>query len=583
MIHLPTLALCLFPSAAGPDSRELLPKGVWGMSAIIVAVNKDGLEVSEYSPGVGATEKRFQLNLTSKTKIEVADLSEVEGKRKLNTKAMDVIDLRPEQHISVIVSSDGKELTVLRLIVSGPNLASNVPQHIKKLGGKMERLDWFKDRIAYKVDLRGTKTTDADLLVISKMPGISTLDLSFTRVSDKGIATLAGYKNLHDLELAGAKVTDKVIATLMKIPDLDSVNLAQTEVTDNGISLLVKKKRHITVCKAGLGDKARFRVLQQYREGKLQFSYLMIGDTYYGNYLSGKHSGAPDEKPQDRRRIATTYYHRHGPVGQVMSKFDWFKPAEGLDHDPSDARMAASLLGCLAQSASVPADTLSALWSEPAIGVIRLNVGTHAAYGRPLQHIHFYNSTKELEAFSWPSKGQPVYFGFIQDAKKRGCNVQLFPGDERAILGKKGPKKFYHALFIDITRNDLRDINTSLFTKEALAEMMDSLRETGLVCFHTSHRYHNMVPPLVDAAKALNVAWKVAKDEGDRGSSSQLPTHFSSEWVVIARKAEYLRHLQNVTDGEHRLQWQVPESTGKHLWRDGQTPDLKSLARPPVK
>jgi hypothetical protein len=580
MFNLPTLALCLLPAAGGPDSIEVLPKGVWGMSAIIVAIGKDGVEVNEVSPGAGPTGKRFLLNLTGKTKIEIADLSEKKGESKLNTKAMDRIDLRPDQHISVIVSSDGRSLTLLRVVVSGPGLVSNVPEHIKKLGGKMERLNWFKDRIAYKVDLKGTKTTDADLLLISKMPNISSLNLSFTRVTDKGIAVLGGYKHLHALELNGVKVTDEAIATLVKIPNLDTVQLAQTEVTDKGIAVLVDSKIDITVCKAGLGDKAHFRALQQYRDGKLQFNYLMIGDTHYGSYLAGKLAWPPGEKPQDRRREATTYYHRHGPVGQVMSKFDWFKPAEVLHQDPSDVRLPASLVACLGQPGLVPAGALSALWSEPAIGVIRLNVGTQAAYGRPLQQIHFYNSTKELEALTWPNKGQPVYFGFIQDAKKRGCSVQLFHGDERTNLGKKGPKKFYHALFIDITRNDLRDINTSLFTKEAVAEMMASLTETGLACYHTSHRYHDMVPPLVDAAKSLNLAWKVAKDNGAHG---QIPAHFSSEWVVIARKAEYLQHLQNVLEGEHKLQWMEPESTGKHLWRDGQTPDLKSLARPPVK
>src|SRR5205823_3964551 len=29
------------------------------------------------------------------------------------------------------------------------------------------------------------------------------------------------------------------------------------------------------------------------------------------------------------RRLASTYYHRRGPVGQVMERFDWFAPHGG--------------------------------------------------------------------------------------------------------------------------------------------------------------------------------------------------------------------------------------------------------------
>jgi hypothetical protein len=80
----------------------------------------------------------------------------------------------------------------------------------------------------------------------------------------------------------------------------------------------------------------------------------------------------------------------------------------------------------------------------------------------------------------------------------------------------------------------------------------------------------------------LKLAWRVAKDTGDGGRSS-VPAHFASEWLVVARKAAYLQHLHNVIEGERHLEWSEPESTGKHLWRDGKAHDLKPLARPPIK
>jgi hypothetical protein len=34
-----------------------------------------------------------------------------------------------------------------------------------------------------------------------------------------------------------------------------------------------------------------------------------------------------------------------------------------------------------------------------------------------------------------------------------------------------------------------------------------------------------------------------------------------------------------VKSDERKIDWSVPPSTGKHVWRDGETPNLKALAR----
>jgi hypothetical protein len=203
-------------------------------------------------------------------------------------------------------------------------------------------------------------------------------------------------------------------------------------------------------------------------------------------------------------------------------------------------------------------------------------VATHAAYGRPFQQIHFYSSSPELKEFSLPRAGRPRYFGYIHDAQERGTRVAIVEGPERRSLAR-APRSYYSALFVDITRNDLRDINTDLLTKEAVADMMASLTETGVLCFHTSHRYHDLVPPIIDAAASLRLSWKLGKDGYYEGGDAG---HFSSEWVMIARKPAYLQHLNNVQTKEQNLHWDTPPSTGRHLWRDGQEHDLIPLARP---
>jgi hypothetical protein len=449
----------------------------------------------------------------------------------------------------------------------------DLASRVSKLGGQVKRATWVKDRVVWIVDLQGTQTGDADLAGLGPMADVDDLDLSFTRVTDKGVRALAGNTALRRVSLTGTKVSDAAIEDLRQIPNLQHINLAATAVTARGIAQLVEDKS-CDVCPVALGDKARFRVFQEFSLGKLQYSYLMINDTYYGRFYPGKYA-EPNGEPEDRRRLATTYYHRHGPVGAVMSKLEYVRPAGLLDY-PADARLPAALVGLLAAPVALPSSALVGVWSEPAIAVVRLNVGTHAAYGRPFQHIHFYNSTPELKEFSLPKKGQPVYFGFIQDAQKRGCQINFVDGPERASLAAKAPKRFYSAMFIDITRNDLRDINTDLLTNDAMADMMAAMTETGVLCFHTSHRYHDMVPPIVDAAASLNLSWKVGKDSQYDGGRLG---HFSSEWVMIARKAAYLKHLSNIATKEQQIDWTTPQSSGLYVWRDGQPHDLQPLAR----
>ena len=169
----------------------------------------------------------------------------------------------------------------------------------------------------------------------------------------------------------------------------------------------------------------------------------MIGDTFYGFQFA---KNAPLEKgqeqndvPENPSRVATTYYHRDGPVGQVLGKFDWFPGTKGGLESRSDARLPASLVGMVAPVGTFSLNGLPTLWSEPAIGVIRINAGTHAAYSRPFQQIHFYNNTSELTAFSLP-RGTAAA---IQLHQRRAAARQLrqgYPRRRTNHIGEAGAK-----------------------------------------------------------------------------------------------------------------------------------------------
>src|ERR1041384_5450843 len=63
---------------------------------------------------------------------------------------------------------------------------------------------------------------------------------------------------------------------------------------------------------------------------------LIIGDICYGSNFQVK-SEDRGNRVKDLSRLATTYYHREGPIGRVMEKFNWF-PGE-MNEYQADTRL----------------------------------------------------------------------------------------------------------------------------------------------------------------------------------------------------------------------------------------------------
>ena len=111
------------------------------------------------------------------------------------------------------------------------------------------------------------------------------------------------------------------------------------------------------------------------REDLPKYHFLMHGTTHHGqNYY----------EPEKLSRLATTYYHRWGPVGVVMERYNWFKGPQNTFH--SDARLPVGMISLAAAPLGVgnlPLDQLSHVWSEPPYATVGLGTGTMASYGRP--------------------------------------------------------------------------------------------------------------------------------------------------------------------------------------------------------
>ena len=578
-IVLGLIAATLFgrEKAAGQD------RGIVPLRATIVKVHEDGLELSvvERSDEVPRGQP-IRFDVAKDTRFEEVELKFDGGKTQLARKAIALGDLVPTQSINVIAIVAGGRPTILVGVVAGGRASgTEALKRISKLGGTVRNLAWNKGETRYDVDLSGSNVTDDELFLIASLDNLDTLRLSNTKITDKGIAHLADHPRLADLTLSGTQVTNAVLTPLSTMHSLNRVSVDQTAVTREAMLRFAKRQGLSGFCQIGAGAKREYRVFEQigadFGRKNPPYLYLMRRDVYYARFYT---EGA------DRRK-ATTYYHRDGPVGAVLRRFDWF-PQDGPDDNRSDVRLPASFLGLSAASVGgIPMNALACLWSEPAIGVVELNAGTIAAYGRPFQTIDFYNDIPELARFNLKVDGKDPPFGFIEDARSRGSDIRVIEGPFKKTVRKDAPRDFYSALFVDITvqqRQDPKalkkeDVHFDLLTQEALRDLMDKTTPTGVVCYHTSHRTHEFYKPLSAAAAALGFAAKRVQDNTYDASAKPArvdESHYSSEWFVVARRPEDLASFRSERSTTRNLKWNIPGADEASAWRDGVEPEMPS-------
>jgi hypothetical protein len=308
---------------------------------------------------------------------------------------------------------------------------------------------------------------------------------------------------------------------------------------------------------------------------------LLIGKINHGEQFvkpfDPQQLGQPEH---DFSRLATTYYHRRGPVGRVLEMTNWFPGPENTYW--ADARMPASLVAQCAVTGGLPLTPLVGVWSEPPIGRVMLAEGGIASYARPYQWLDFYERNPEIVKLSLPTEKTRPLFSFIEDAQARGANVRVLEGPERKTLADKGPGGFYKVLIVDLLHGGTSFLTTSLvsedlMTKEAMALYFEALTEDGILLLHTSNRSYDLPPVLGDVAKSLDFASALVNDRGTGfgpGAAPPIKGHFTSEWVVVARKPEYLAAVKAhvvAAKVNHEINWTPlrPTTAWREPWTDG--------------
>ncbi len=322
-------------------------------------------------------------------------------------------------------------------------------------------------------------------------------------------------------------------------------------------------------------------------------TYLMHGTTHHGRNYYANYKDELSKFRVDISRLATTYYHRYGPVGAVMEQWNWF-PGE-QNSFRGDLRMPASLVGQIAASicsSALPIAPLVDVWSEPPYATIGLGTGTMASYARPYQHMTYYEIDEAIRNFSLPSDDREARFTYLQGAVKRGVNMEVIMGDARQSLDPRREKsnyknsfhyfadfsgekavikapitnktpdesrkftsrdRYYKAINVDAFSSDA--IPVHLVTKQSISIYMDKLTDDGVLCVHTSNRHMDLVRPVARIALELDDENKKKRDSADRKDwhlypnirclvgkdhgSSRYMGHFSSEYVMIFRDFDF--------------------------------------------
>ena len=158
------------------------------------------------------------------------------------------------------------------------------------------------------------------------------------------------------------------------------------------------------------------------------------------------------------------------------------------------------------------------------VGVIGLGTGTLAAYGRKGDTYRFYDINPRVIEIARRD------FTYLADSD---AHIELALGDARLALAREAPQKF-DILAVDAFSSDA--IPVHLITREALALYLGHVKPDGIVAFHVSNRFLELVPVVARLARENGVhavaVYESSDDDEDRTQS---------DWVLVARDPAALK------------------------------------------
>lgn len=221
--------------------------------------------------------------------------------------------------------------------------------------------------------------------------------------------------------------------------------------------------------------------------------------------------------PGDReaRRKPRAYYYPTGPIGQVFEA------------------------------------NLRAGRTQP-VAVIGLGAGSLASYAAEGQEFDFFEIDPDVVRVARDQR----LFTFLTESAGR---LRVVLGDARLTIAREPPRRF-GLIVIDAFSSDA--IPMHLLTGEALSTYLDKSADGGLIAFHVSNNYIDLMPVLDGLARAKGLHGLVRID-GGLAMAELLDWKRASHWVVLGRTREALGPLLDDS------RWApLPNSPDSPVWTD---------------
>ena len=156
------------------------------------------------------------------------------------------------------------------------------------------------------------------------------------------------------------------------------------------------------------------------------------------------------------------------------------------------------------------------------VGVVGLGAGTLAAYGRPGDHIRFY----EINPLVRPIAEN--LFTYLRNSK---AEITYADGDARASLTAEAPQEF-DVLAVDAFSGDA--IPLHLLTTEAMEVYRRHLTPRGVLAFHVSNQYLDLAPEIALLAGASHLQARLIDT-----ASNDLRGEYRSTWVLLSASQSF--------------------------------------------
>jgi spermidine synthase len=209
-------------------------------------------------------------------------------------------------------------------------------------------------------------------------------------------------------------------------------------------------------------------------------------DAYY-ELANGRISHGAQFEAAANRRVPMCYYYADSGIGQVLM-------------------------------ASSPA-------SPRRVGVVGLGVGSLAAYAEAGEQFRFYEINPQVATMA------EEYFSYLADARERGAQTAIVPGDARLSLEREPPQRF-DVLALDAFNGDA--IPMHLLTLEAFDLYLRHLAADGILAIHITNQHLRLdgvvkAPADRHGLDAVRVETTPAETPGTTGCV----------WVLLSRRAGY--------------------------------------------